>query len=104
MPCCGMSDMPKAHNKTDLSNYAAKLDEYEHKYWNERYNQIKLYTSINDAIENMENGNEKLLLTYCYINGMNLDEVADKMNYSRRNITNIHGRALTNITLPSFAI
>ena len=38
--------MPHAHNNTDLSGYAALLDEEERRYMKARYNRIRLCRDI----------------------------------------------------------
>lgn len=49
MPSVIMDDMPHAHNKTDLSDYMAKLDELINKLIAARYKRIDL-----SSIRNME--------------------------------------------------
>ena len=55
MPSVIMDDMPHAHNKTDLSDYMAKLDELINKLIAARYKRIDLYAEIFADIEKMEN-------------------------------------------------
>ena len=54
MPSVIMDDMPHAHNKTDLSDYMAKLDELINKLIAARYKRIDLYAEIFADIEKMD--------------------------------------------------
>lgn len=67
MPSVIMDDMPHAHNKTDLSDYMAKLDELINKLIAARYKRIDLYAEIFANIEKMENETEREVLTYRYL-------------------------------------
>ena len=67
MPSAGNDGMPHAHNNTDLSGYAALLDEEERRYMKARYHRIKLCREITDKIERMDNEDEKDVLMYRYI-------------------------------------
>ena len=50
MPSVGNDGMPHAHNNTDLSAYAALLDEEERRYMKARYHRIKLCQEITDIV------------------------------------------------------
>ena len=59
MPSVIMDDMPHAHNKTDLSDYMAKLDELINKLIAARYKRIDLYAEIFADIEYDKEFDEK---------------------------------------------
>ena len=67
MPSVIMDDMPHAHNKTDLSDYMAKLDELINKLIAARYKRIDLYAEIFmtnvRAIPSKSTGHQCLTLT-----------------------------------------
>jgi DNA-directed RNA polymerase specialized sigma subunit len=92
--------MPHAHNVTDLSGYAAELDELERKLLEERYQSIMAYKDIVRRIKRLRSENELDVLFYRYIKGMDWWEIADRMNYSERWVHKIHGKALAHFQMP----
>lgn len=92
--------MPSGTTQSDLSDYAAELDQLERELISERYKRIKLYQEIEQRIKGLKSKNENDVLHYRYIKGLDWWEVAEKMGYSERHITRIHGNALTNFELP----
>lgn len=96
MPSTGNDGMPHAHNNTDLSAYAALLDEEERRYMEARYHRIKLCREITDKIERMDNEDEKDILMYRYIRLMKWEDICVKINKSWKQIHRIHARALNN--------
>lgn len=97
MPSAGNDGMPHAHNNTDLSGYAALLDEEERRYMKARYHRIKLCREITDKIERMDNEDEKDVLMYRYIRLMKWEDICVKINKSWKQTHRIHARALNNI-------
>ena len=53
----------------------------------------KIFGDINRLIEKLRE-DENLCLTYMYIQGLTIDQTAEKMHYSRSTVCRIHGRAL----------
>ncbi len=92
--------MPSGTTQSDLSDYVAELDRLERKLISERYKRIKLYQEIERKIKGLKSQNENDVLHYRYIKGLEWWEVAEKMGYSERHITRIHGNALTHFELP----
>lgn len=88
--------MPKGSGVSDLSEYAAKVDELEREIKAKRYERIQEFLKVQRAIEGMEDGQEKLLLTYRYLRGMKWEAITDEMNYSWQHIHRLHARALKN--------
>lgn len=98
-PSVTYSDMPCAGGNSDLSTYMAELDNKE-QYLIETKEQCTLrYNEILEKIEKMDDDIEKSLLTLKYLRGLTFDEVSEKLNYSRRNIITIHGKALKNFII-----
>ena len=50
-------------------------------------------------IRRMKNEDEQEVLRLKYIKGMNLETVAEKMDYGYRTILDIHGKALKNFEI-----
>lgn len=99
-PGCVMGDgMPHAHDPSDLSVYAARLDELEQKLWAERYHRINAYMQVQNAIEQMRDEREKMLLTYRYLNGYGWERIAVEMEISWRHTLRLHGNALKNFEM-----
>ena len=92
--------MPHGSGQSDLSSYAAELDRLERKLKDERYNRIMEYKDIAGRIKRIKSENEKDVLFYRYIKGMDWWEIADKMKFSERQIYRFHGKALAHLKLP----
>lgn len=92
--------MPRGHNQSDLSGYAADIDELERKLMAEKDQRIAAYDDITERIEHLENENEKDVLFYRYIKGMEWWEIAEKMKFSERQIFRIHGKGLAHLSIP----
>ena len=86
--------MPHGSRHSDLSDYAAILDEQIDLLKEERLEKVRCYQKIERQISQMENEDEQEELRLRYILGMKWEEVAVKMNYSYRRTLDIHGRAL----------
>lgn len=96
-PGCDIGDgLPHSHNATDLSGYAAKVDELEREIMAARYLRISAFQRVRECIEVMEDEREKLLLTYRYLRGMRWTAICEKMDYSWQHLHKIHARALNN--------
>lgn len=95
-----MDGMPHGSGQGDLSGYAAELDMLEQKLLRERYHRILTYKEIAAQIKALKSENEKDVLFYRYIAGLDWWEIAEKLQYSERWIHKLHGRALTRFELP----
>lgn len=92
-----MDGMPHTRNKSDLSGYAAKLDGLERKIVAERYRRINIYQEIRERIATLQDQNEKEVIFYRYVKGLDWWEIAEKLNYSERWIMKMHGMALSHL-------
>ncbi len=99
MPSADNDGMPHAHNNTDLSGYAALLDEEERRYMKARYRRIKICKEITDKIERMDNEDEKDVLVYRYIRLMKWEDICVKINHSWQHTHRIHKKALGNFKM-----
>lgn len=86
--------------KNDLSGYAAELDELERNLREERSERVEIYKDIAKRIKRLQSENEKDVLFYRYIKGMEWWEIAEKMNYTERWVLKIHGKALAHFRMP----
>lgn len=92
--------MPHGSGQSDLSGYAAELDRLEQELIEERYNRIVTYKDIAKRIKRIKSENEKDVMFYRYIKGMDWWEIAEKMHYSERWIHKLHGKGLAHFELP----
>lgn len=86
--------MPKGNSQSDLSEYAAILDEQIQELKEERLENVRIYQGIEGRIRKMENEDEQRVLRLRYIKGMKWDEVAVEMGYSLKWTHKIHSDAL----------
>ena len=91
--------MPHASSQTDLSSYAALLDQEEKRYMRYRYQRIRKCKEITDRIEQLSDEDEKDILIYRYIRLMKWEDIAVKMNLSWRRVHYIHSSALKNFKI-----
>ena len=63
----------------------------------------KIKYEIFKAISNVENGTYRTLLIERYINFESCEQIANNMNYDRRQITRLHGEALKNVICPKMS-
>lgn len=91
--------MPRGSSQTDLSDYVAEIDAAIEELKEERLEKIKIYRGIEMRIRRMKNEDEQEVLRLKYIKGMNLEIVAERMDYSYRTILDIHGKALKNFEI-----
>ena len=99
-PSVNNDGMPHGSSQSDLSGYAAELDSMVQELIDERYCRIKDYQEIVGRIKKLKSENEKDVLFYRYIRGMDWWEIAEKMKFSERQIFRIHGKALANFKIP----
>ena len=55
---------------------------------------VEVHREIRVAIERLSSPHERLILRERYINDMAWEDIADNLNYSVRQVTRLHGRAL----------
>lgn len=91
--------MPKGSSQTDLSAYAATLDEMIEELKQERLKRAKLRWKIVRDIRALENEDEQKVLRLRYIKRMKWEEIATEMGYTYRRALQIHGKALRNFKI-----
>ena len=94
-----MDGMPHAHNHTDLSDYAAKLDDKVAKIRRRIVEMEERRERAEDAIYELEDPMERAVMVRYYLAGMTWDQVAEKTGYTTRQVLYIHGHALKHISL-----
>lgn len=91
--------MPHGSSCGDLSAYAVQLDELMAELKAQMEQRIRLRKEITAKIEEMPDETEKTVLRLRYIRWLRWEQIAEKMGYSFRNITRIHGKALQDLKI-----
>ena len=98
-PSMNNDGMPHGSGCGDLSAYAAELQEKEDELYREGVEQVKTYNDISFRINQLEVEDERDVLFYRYIKGMDWWEIARTMDYSESWNYELHGRALQNLKI-----
>lgn len=93
-PSLVVSDMPSAHNQKDMSDYMVQYDALMSKIIRARKDAVTRFTEVQQAIENLEDENEKTVLTLRYLRNYEWKKICVKIQYSWRQVHYIHSRAL----------
>ena len=91
--------MPHGSNQSDLSSYAAALQEREDELYQEGVKQVQTYKDIEYRINKLENQDERDVMFYRYIKGFKWWKIAQLMDCSEEWIYKLHGRALKKIQI-----
>lgn len=77
-----------------------KIDEIQRNVEDKISDMLQIKEEISMAIDQLENGEERLLLRYRYLNGLSWEEIEQKMFVSKSTVHRIHGSALQNLSVP----
>ncbi|MCI1693244.1 DUF1492 domain-containing protein [Aneurinibacillus aneurinilyticus] len=83
-----------------FEKYVIRIVDLEQQIQQEVERLIKLKSDIREAINQMENVDEKLLLRYRYINFLNWEEICVNLNVSMRTVHRLHSSALQHLKVP----
>ena len=98
-----ISDMPPCSHVNDkIALSVEKLDECAKKLEEEAKRMQNAMDDVQNVINSISNPTYRQVLTYRYINGYTWEQIAVKMNYTYRNITRLHGKALRNVVLECY--
>ena len=75
------------------------LADYEAELNSAAAEMIRCRKKAEDIIASVDDGTQREVLTRRYIVGQKWEDIAERMNYSLRRITQLHGIALKNISL-----
>ena len=98
-PSSNNDGMPHGSNQSDLSSYAAALQEREDKLYQEGIKQVQTYKDIEYRINELDDQDERDVMFYRYIKGFEWWQIAQLMEYSESWIYELHGRALKKIQI-----
>ena len=91
--------MPKGSQQSDLSDYIVLIDEQIERLKQERLKRLQVRDRIDMAIRHMEKPDEQRVLRLRYLQGLSWEEIAEKMNYSWKQIHRKHSSALNNFRM-----
>lgn len=95
------SDMPTAHNSNrDLSDYIAQYERMVDIQIAKRMKCMGIEADILVRLDRMEKQEERELLRYRYVDGLNWQQIANRMGYGLRHVYKIHGSALQHFPVP----
>lgn len=93
-PSGTLDGMPHGSGTSDLSGYAARLDELLRELEAEKDMQMITYHEIWNQVKKIPNATEQEVLTRRYLFGQSWEKIAVELHYSYRQIIRIHGAAL----------
>lgn len=93
-PSGTLDGMPHGSGTSDLSGYAARLDELLRELEAEKEMQMVTYHEIWNQVKKIPNATEQEVLTRRYLFGQSWEKIAVELHYSHRQIIRIHGAAL----------
>ena len=99
LPMQNMDGMPHARAAGGLEKYAVMFDEKTKELEKEKELKIQAYSEIVCKISELEDKKENDILFYRYIKGYDWEEISAKMNYSKRWVLDIHGKALEHLNV-----
>lgn len=104
---CG-NGMPRSSRVSDGSdriiNRMERMDELRGLILREEQMLIRRRDEMAKAINSVTNGSQQEVLQYRYVRDMDIGTIADKMNYSYRQIQYIHKRAIMRIKINARSI
>lgn len=96
----GLGDgMPHGSGTSDLSGYAARLDELLRELEAEKELQMVTYQEIRQKIGIVSDAIEQEILSRRYLIGQSWEKIAVEMKYSYRHVTKLHGYALNHFEI-----
>ena len=95
-----ISDVPSGSHVNDkIALSIEKLEDCAEKLEEEAKRMQMAINNVQSVIDSVSNPTYRQVLIYRYINGYTWEQIAVKMNYTYRNITRLHGKALRNVVL-----
>ena len=92
------SEMPRGEKKkTDLSDYIVEIEKTQEKICAARYQRIKVFQEVKDAIEQLPTATEREVMSYRYLRLMEWEKISGKIDIDLRQIYRIHDKALKSI-------
>lgn len=93
------SDTPEGRGKYDLQRSVDKLADIDARILGQLEAIERQRAEIISAIDRLKDGRYRAVLLHRYINGKTFEEIAESMNYSRRQIIRLHSEALAGLEI-----
>lgn len=101
-PSCSIGGMggSAGHEDKDLSDKIVHEEMIKKRYLKKRYQKLKILTEIKNAIERLDDPDEKNVLVHRYILLKRWDDICLDLDISWRQIHRIHSQALEHFDIP----
>lgn len=100
MPSINNDGMPHGSGgDNDLSDYLEKKEELEEELKKEQLAAVQIYQRIHRSLKQMEDSDEREVLTRYYLIGEKWEDIPKKIGYSRSRTFDIYDRALRNFQI-----
>lgn len=93
--------MSSGRKEPSFVRYIDEIDEMEQKIHAELCELVLLKRNITQAINRMENREERLVLTYRYLSNKTWEQISSILSVSLRTVHRIHQSALNHFSVPS---
>lgn len=81
-----LSDMPRSDSPTPIDDWWAKLAD-QRDYYNRKLTEyVQAAFALNTALDKLPDESVRLAMRCRYVDGMKVADIAEKMNYSERNL------------------
>ena len=88
------------NTKPPFVKYLGDIIEMEQRIHEELCQLVVFKKQVSGSIEKVSDREERLLLTYRYLNNCTWEEIAEKLHVSNRTVHRIHASALKNFSMP----
>lgn len=99
MPGMGFQSGGKTNNKKDLSDYMVKYNKLLDKYYKRKYELVEMNNRILDAVDRLDNANERIVIHMRFIQDKDMDQVQETLHVERAQAYRIYNSAIKNISL-----
>lgn len=93
------SGMPKAHKKTDLSDYMVRLEKILYKIADKKREMQEIRLEIEDKITDIDDGIQSSVLYLRYIRFLKWEDICVEIGYSWRQVHRAHSQALKKMNI-----
>ena len=93
------SGMPKAHKKTDLSDYMVRLEKILYKIADKKREMQEIRLEIEDKITDIDDGIQSRVLYLRYIRFLKWGDICVEIGYSWRQVHRAHSQALKKMNI-----
>ena len=91
--------MPKAHKKTDLSDYMVRLEKILYKIADKKREMQEIRLEIEDKITDIDDGIQSRVLYLRYIRFLKWEDICVEIGYSWRQVHRAHSQALKKMNI-----